>query len=91
MTHPTLSGKDIAERGRTLYTERIRAQVETEENIGKLVSIDVETGDYEIGDDRHFDATRRLMAKHESAAIYTHRIGYNAVYALGGVLERVSS
>jgi hypothetical protein len=34
-----------------LYENSIRLRVETPENIGKIVSINVETGEYEIGDD----------------------------------------
>ena len=64
--------------------------METEGNIGKLISIDVETGDYEIGDDADVDAPLRLHAKHPGAAVYTLRIGYNAAVALGGVLERTA-
>lgn len=88
MGHPRYNSEEIAQRGRELYEQSIQAKVETEENVGQLVSIDIETGAYEIGDDRSLDAPRRLLARHPDAAIYTLRIGYNAVYALGGVLER---
>jgi hypothetical protein len=90
MAHPHFSSEEIARRGQELYEKSIRAKVETEENIGKLVSIDIETGDYEIGEDNSLEAPRRLHAKHPGAAIFTLRIGYNAVYALGGVLERTT-
>jgi hypothetical protein len=90
MPHPKFTSEEVTRRGQALYEEKIRARVETPENIGKLVSIDVETGDYEIGDDASLDAPRRLHARHQGAAIHTVRIGYNAVYALGGALERVS-
>ena len=88
MPHPRLSPEEVARRGEALYRERIRAEVETEANIGKLVSIDVDSGEYEIGDDRSVDAPLRLHARHPGAAIYTLRIGYNAAVAIGGVLER---
>lgn len=88
MGHPRFTGEQIRQRGNALYEERIRAQVDTPDNLGELVSIDVETGDYEIGSDDSLDAPRRLHARHADAAIYTLRIGYNAVFALGGVLER---
>ncbi len=87
MPKPRLSSEEISRRGQELY-EKIREKLETEENIGKLVSIDVETGDYEIGDDTSIDAPLRLHAKHPGAAVYTLRIGYNAAVSLGGVLER---
>ena len=90
MPHPRLSDEEIRQRGQVLYEESIRGRVETEENIGKLVSIDVETGDYEIGDDASIDAPLRLHAKHPGAAVYTLRIGYNAAVSLGGVVERTA-
>ena len=65
----------------------IRPQVETTENIGKLISINVETGEYEIGDDL-LVTSRRLQAKQADAAIWAERIGYDAVYTVGGSLIR---
>jgi hypothetical protein len=54
-------------------------------SIGKQIVIDVETGDYEIDSDG-LAASRRLLAKHPDAALFGARIGYDAVYALGGAL-----
>jgi hypothetical protein len=84
------TSEEVGRRGRELYERTIRPKVETPENIGKLVSIDIETGDYEIGDDKSHDAASRLHAKHPGAAVWTERIGYNAVYTLGGALERTT-
>lgn len=89
MGHPRLSREEIARRGQELYDKSIRAQVETEENIGKVISIDIETGDYAIDNDP-VKAARRLLAKSPGAALWTERIGYDAVYALGGTLTRTS-
>jgi hypothetical protein len=89
MPHPRVPSEVIDQRGQELYEERIREQVETEENIGKILAIDVETGDYEIADDP-LTAGRRLLARHPGAAIFALRIGYNAVYALGGSLTRTA-
>ena len=50
MTHPHYPAGEIARRGKELYEKQLREQVETEENIGKLISIDIDTGDYEIDD-----------------------------------------
>ncbi len=63
--------------------------METEENIGKIISIDIETGEYEIDADPIVTG-RRLQAKHPDAAIYGKRIGYNAVFAIGGTLIRIA-
>lgn len=90
MPHPLFDKKEIARRGKALYEERIRPQLDTDVYLGKILSIDIETGDYEIGDDP-VDTGRRLHARHPGAAVWTERIGYNAVYALGGTLTRTPS
>jgi hypothetical protein len=85
MPHSRLSNDEIDRRGQELYDRSIRPLVETPENIGKQIVIDVETGAYAIDDDG-LKASRRLMAEHADAALYGLRIGYNAVYTIGGVL-----
>ncbi|MDZ7957909.1 MAG: hypothetical protein RMY34_08375 [Aulosira sp. DedQUE10] len=89
MPYSTLSSQEIAQRGKALYEETIRAKVETAENIGKIVSINVETGDYEIGDDL-VETSLRLRAKQADAALWGERIGFDAVYAVGGTLVRTA-
>ena len=89
MPHSRCSGEEIARRGTEIYEQQLRALVETKENIGKIISIDIETGDYEIADDPLITG-RRLQAKHPDAAIYGKRIGYNAVFAIGGTLVRTA-
>lgn len=89
MLHPKLSDEEIIRRGKELYQKHIRPQVETTENIGKLISINVETGEYEIGDDLLI-TSRRLQAKQADAAIWAERIGYDAVYAVSGSLVRTT-
>ncbi|HLJ54594.1 MAG TPA: hypothetical protein VKT77_06095 [Chthonomonadaceae bacterium] len=89
MPHPRYSSKEITRRGKELYEQRIRPLVETEENVGKIVSIDIETGDYEVGEDL-LSTGDRLFARHPGAALYGARIGYNAVYAVGGSPARSS-
>lgn len=89
MPHPNLSSEAIAQRGQSLYANRIRSQVETADNIGKLVSINVESGEYEIGDDLVIIGGR-LQDRHPGAAIWTERIGFNAVYAIGGTRIRTA-
>jgi len=89
MPHPRFQGDEISQRGENLYEQSIRAQVETEDNIGKIISIDIETGDYEIDTDV-IQAAERLLSRHPQAATWTKRIGYNAVYAVGGTLTRTA-
>jgi hypothetical protein len=83
------SGEEIGRRGQEIYEQRLRPLVETENNIGKIISIDVESGDYEIADDL-LAAGRRLQQRRPDALMYGKRIGYNAVYAVGGSLVRTA-
>jgi hypothetical protein len=85
MPHARIRNEEIDRRGQELYERQIRQQVETPENIGKQIVIDIETGAYEISDDG-LEASRRLLARHPDAALYGLRIGYNAVYTIGGAL-----
>jgi hypothetical protein len=73
--------------GQRLYEQVIRTLVETEDNIGKIVSIDIDSGDYTIDDDAIASA-RLLLARRPDAAIYGARIGYDAMFAVGGTLNR---
>ena len=79
--------EEYARRGEELY-EKIRPQVE-EGNIGKIIAIDIETGDYEI-DPKPMTATDRLYARHPDAQPWCGRIGHAAVYTWGwgGVLAQ---
>ncbi|TAE52762.1 MAG: hypothetical protein EAZ76_18450 [Nostocales cyanobacterium] len=89
MSYPKLTGEEITKRGKELYEQIIRPQIETAENIGKIISINVETGEYEIGNDLII-TSRKLQNKQEDAPIWAGRIGYNAVYAVGGTLIRTN-
>jgi hypothetical protein len=84
-----LSHEDVAKLARQLYDTSIRQEVEKEDNIGKMVIIDVETGDYEV-DKNGLHASNRLNARHPDSRQFGLRIGYNVAASLGGVMERVS-
>ena len=89
MEHPKLNAAEIAKLGEQIYASQLAAKIGTDANRGRLLSIDVETGDYEIGDDDSIEAPLRLHARHPGAAVYTLRIGYNAAVTLGGILEPI--
>ena len=77
-----------ASERRNVYA-RLRPQVETPENIGKLIVLDVGSGDYEIAADNVGSAeSRRLQERHPNAPLFALRIGYNVVDVIGGALER---
>ena len=73
--------RNIVARGQSIYDEKIRHKVEETER-GKFVVIDVFSGDYEM-DDRHADASRRLVARHAGAITCTIRIGFRNTYKFG--------
>ena len=83
-----LSREEVARRAKQLYKNSIRQQVETDENIGKIVIIDFESGDYEV-DKTGLKAARKLSAKHPHPRLFRIRIGYNVAVSFGGVMERV--
>jgi phosphate uptake regulator len=85
-----LSSEEVAKRAYQLYESIIRQKVETEENIGKMVIVNIETGDYEV-DETGLQAAKNLQAKSPYARLFGIRIGYNVAASFGGVMERVSS
>jgi len=86
---PTEGTNRQSERAQELY-ERLRQEVETPENIGKLIVMDVESGDYEIDDETSSEPSRRLQARHPGARLFALRIGYKTAVSFCGVLERTA-
>jgi hypothetical protein len=86
MSQPRLSNEEIARQAESLYDDRIRADAEAvASNRGKIIVLDVDSGDYEI-DDAALTAAHRLKVRHPEAELYARRIGYDAVYNLAGPL-----
>jgi hypothetical protein len=84
-----LSHEDVGKIADRLYEDSIRAKVELPENIGKMVIINIETGDYEV-DKNGLQAAKRLNGRHENTRLFGIRIGYNVAASFGGVMEQVS-
>ncbi len=73
------------DRAEEWYETRIRSLVETDENIGKVIAIDIETGDYAIRPKSlSLEATNELLAKNPGSKVLQLRIGYPAVDSFGG-------
>jgi hypothetical protein len=85
----SMSLEEIVRIGEEIYQTKLRAAVEPG-NIGKLLSLDIFSGDYEINTDR-LQNWDRLRERHPDAEIYTVRIGYNAVDTIGGRLQRTGT
>ncbi len=80
---PTRPKDEIARLGNEIYERDIRPQVETDHH-GKIVSIDVGSGNWAIGDSI-LEAVDRLRAQCPDAIdVWSLRVGYLAVHKFGG-------
>ena len=73
---------EVSELGEKIYRERIKSRLAPSEK-GKIVFIDVVSGDYEIDADFR-TASDRLRARRPDAVRYAVRVGYKAVFHFGG-------
>ena len=73
----------IAEKGEEIYAETIRPLIDFEQERGKFVVIDVNSGAYEI-DKRDAVASRRLHERCPNGVFYGVRIGFAAAYRMCG-------
>ena len=76
--------RSIDARGQAIYRKKIRPLVYPAMK-GKVVVIDVDSGDYEI-DDEDLEATTKLLARRPNARTWGERIGYKGVESFGGGL-----
>lgn len=82
---PRYSKEEFAQRGDRIYQIQVRSQVE-EGNQGKIVAIDLETGDFEV-DSREIAACDRLEARLPDGQIWIVRIGSRYVRRFGGLVS----
>jgi hypothetical protein len=78
---PRYSKEEHARRGIELYEPQVRARVEAG-NRGKIVGIDIDTGDFELAEDT-LTAADRLLARRPDAQIWFVRIGQPGVHHFG--------
>jgi hypothetical protein len=79
---PRYDEEEFARRGTEMYEKVVRPQVEAG-NHGRIVAVDIETGDFEVADD-NLTAAHRLLARSPDAQIWAVRIGCRAVRHFGG-------
>ncbi|QLE57992.1 hypothetical protein [Nostoc sp. TCL26-01] len=82
-----LSREEVGKRAKKLYEDGIRQQVETDDNIGKMVIIDIETGEYAV-DELGIESARALRKKNPFARLYGICIGYKVAASFNGYMER---
>ena len=80
---PDRTKEETARLGDEIYERDIRQQVEADHH-GEVVAIDVESGNWAIGDNV-IAATDRLWTQHPAAYdIWCLRVGYRALHHFGG-------
>jgi len=78
---PRYSKEEFAKRGNLIYQTQIRPQVEAG-NHGKIVAIDIETGDFELAESPML-AVDRLYERKPDAQPWVIRVGRRAVFRFG--------
>ena len=74
---------EVSARGEAIYSEQVLPQAASMPK-GTFVVIDVESGDYETGDD-DVAATLQLLHRKPLAVTYAVRVGYRAPYSHTGL------
>ena len=80
-TPPKYSHEEVRDRGKNIYEERIKPQVEPHE-YGKFIVIDVDSGDFEI-DSKILVASRRIRERRPDSVLYRAKVGLGAAYRMG--------
>ena len=81
-TTPTRPKEEIARLGDEIYERDIRPQVEADHH-GEIVAIDVDSGDWAMAENV-VTAWEHLASRHPDGGFWFVRVGYPAVYHLGG-------
>ncbi len=82
MPHPGYTTEEVARRGREIYEQKLRREVELEHE-GRFLVVDIESGEYEVADNA-LAASRRLRERKPDAVLYLMRVGREAAFRLGG-------
>lgn len=77
----TTQQRDMSADGRALYQNRILPHLGADDR-GRLVIIDVDTGDYEI-DGPGIDALSLLLRRRPNARLWMERVGHPAAFHMG--------
>jgi hypothetical protein len=80
--------EEVVAAGTKIYEQKIRSLVEMPENIGKMLTLDIETGEYKIGVNS-IEGAIELKKNRPMARLFTLRIGHDVGVSFGGLSERV--
>jgi frataxin-like iron-binding protein CyaY len=79
---PKYSKEEFSRRGEEIFEREIREKVEGEDP-EKFVSIDIETGDFEVDADM-LEAIHRLRKRNPMAQVWTRTVGSKYAFHFGG-------
>ncbi len=77
---------NFVDKGIEIYQTRIVPKLDIEELKGKIVAVDVESGDYFV-EQTVLKAVMLGRKKYPRRQFYCERVGYNAVYSYKGVVH----
>ena len=72
--------EEIVQRGQELYEREIQSLVEAD-NKGRVVAIDVRTGEFEVAIDA-ITSARQLRLRQPEAVIFVIRVGYASLHRI---------
>ena len=82
-----IHSEDVITIGKAIYERDVLPHV-TPADKGKMVVIDIHSGDYEI-DRNSMEARHRLLKRQPGAVVYIGRVGYRAAHRMGlRIVER---
>ena len=81
VTRSPYSREEFARRGDEVYEREVLPRLRQEDK-GKMVTIDIETGAFEIDEDE-IVATHRLLARHPNALIWFREAGSRYAHRFG--------
>lgn len=79
---PRYSKEEFARRGDELYETKVRPHLKKKDK-GRIVAIDTETGEWEIGDDE-MEVVHRIWARLPDPQPWVVRVGFGYVHSFGG-------
>ncbi len=74
--------EETARLGEAIYEQDIKTQVEADHH-GKVIAIDVDSGDYAIADTAS-GAAKQLREQRPDAGVWLMRVGYRTLRHFGG-------
>ena len=75
-----LTKEEIVQRGQEIYEREIQSLVEAD-NKGRVVAIDVRTGEFEVAVDA-ITSARQLRLRQPEAIIFVQRVGYSSLHRI---------